>query len=326
LEKINLKDIKFYIGPVSKNVVDTIVDFSLRENYKIGIIASRRQIDWNGGYANNWDTKTFRDYLSDKKKNLIVERDHAGINQGRYDDDGVLSLFVDSSKFDIIHIDPWNYYKNNLEGGINETIANIKSVNALNKNCKFEIGTEESICYFDDIMLDTILNKLKNRLGDLFYNIVYCVIQSGTSLKGTKNTGKFDQNRLEKMLKVCDKYGILTKEHNGDYLNVEDIKTRFNAGLSAINIAPEFGVFETDILLENMTEKEKNRFFNICYESNKWRKWVDSDFDPLSNKIELIRICGHYQFSNPKFLEMKINLDDIIKKQLYLKLKKLSEL
>ena len=322
---MNLENVKFYIGPVSKNIVDTIIDFSIKENYKIGIIASRRQIDWNGGYVNNWKTETFIEYLIDRK-NMIIERDHGGIAQGNYHDNGTISFYVDAKRFDIIHIDPWNHYKNNLEGGINETIDNIKFINSINDNCLFEVGTEESICYFDDIKLDFMLDKLKNKLGELFNKIVYCAIQSGTNLKGIKNTGTFDQNRLKKMLNVCDKYGLLSKEHNGDYLNLNDIKTRFDIGLSAMNIAPEFGVFETNILLENMTEEQKDKFFNICYESNKWRKWVDLDFDPFNNKIELIRICGHYQFSNPKFLEMNINLDNIIKNKLYLKLKKLSEL
>lgn len=323
---MNLENVKFYIGPVSKNIVDTLINFSINEDYKIGIIASRRQIDWDGGYVNNWNTQTFIDYLSDKRKNLVIERDHSGISQGEYNDDGATSLFVDANKFDIIHLDPWIYYKNDFEGGLNEIIDNIKSINRVNEKCLFEVGTEESICYFDENKLDNMLSYLKNNLGDLFNKIVYCVIQSGTALKNTQNIGEFNENRLEKMIDVCHNYGLLTKEHNGDYLTPEDIKKRFDIGLSAINIAPEFGVYETEILLENMTKEQKDSFFNICYESNKWCKWVNSDFDPFSNKIELMRICGHYQFSNPKFLDLNININTIIKEKLYLKLKKLTKL
>lgn len=322
----DLKNIKFYIGPVSKNVIDTIVDFSIKENYNLGIVASRRQIDWDGGYVNNWNTKSFIDYLSDKRKNLIIERDHSGANQGKYIDNGTTSLFVDGPKFDIIHLDPWIKYNNDFNGGLEEIVNNINSITTLNQNCLFEVGTEESILYFDENMLDNMLSYLKNNLGEKFKKIVYCVIQSGTALKGTKNIGKFDKNRLIKMIDICNKYNILSKEHNGDYLNSEEIKERFKLGLSAINIAPEFGVYETEIILENITDEQKDTFFKICHESNKWCKWVDSNFDPFKNKIELIKICGHYQFSTPEFLEMNIKLDNIIKEKLYQKIKKLTNL
>lgn len=314
------QDIKFFIGPMSKNIVDTIVDFSIKENYKFGIILSRRQIDWDGGYVNNWTTDSFVDYLSKNRQNLIIERDHGGIGQGRYSDNGAISFSVDAINFDIIHIDPWKKYKD-FQQSLDETVDNIKFINRINPNCLFEVGTEESIYHFDDIMLNDMLLYFKDKLGDLFYKIKYCVIQSGTALKGIKNTGHFDSYRLKRMIKVCESHGVLSKEHNGDYLKLKDIKKRFEYGLSAINIAPEFGVIETDILLDNMTEEQKNTFFNICYNSNKWCKWVDDNFDPYGNKIELMRICGHYQLSQPEFINMNINIDDQIKDKLYTKLK-----
>jgi hypothetical protein len=128
------------------------------------------------------------------------------------------------------------------------------------------------------------------------------------------------------MLNICNKYNILSKEHNGDYLTPEQIKIRFDIGLSAINIAPEFGVYETDILLEYMTDKQKDIFFRICYLSNKWEKWVNKKFNPMKNKIELMRICGHYNYSNLEFIHMNLNIDNIIKERLYKKLKILNEI
>ena len=324
---MKLDDVKFFIGPMSKNITDTIIDFSITENYKIGIIPSRRQIDWNSGYVNNWTTESFINYLSYYRKNLIVERDHGGIGQGSNYDNGTISYYIDSDKFDIIHIDPWHNYGHANQRALDETIDNIKFINKINPNCLFEIGTEESIKYMSYSEIDNILSYLKNKLGNLFYKIVYCVIQSGTGIIGTKNFGTFDLERLKNMVNVCNKYGVLSKEHNGDYLNSEEIKIRFDNGLSAINIAPEFGVFETDILLEYMTDDQKETFYNICYKSNKWVKWIDyDDIDPLENKTELTRICGHYQFSDPEFINMNINIDSIIKERIYEKLKKMTEI
>jgi hypothetical protein len=275
--------------------------------------------------VNNWTTETFKNYLNNNK-NLIIERDHGGIGQGENYDNGILSFYNDANYFYMIHVDPWKIYKNNYEKGIQETVDIIKFITEINPNCLFEVGTEESICYFSEEQLYNFLFSLKEKLGQLFNNIAYCVIQSGTKLQGTKNIGKFDSNRLKNMVKICEEFGILSKEHNGDYLKLEDIKYRFDLGLSAINIAPEFGVFETDIILENINDEQKERFFNICYNSKKWEKWVNNDFDPYKNKTELIRICGHYQFSTKKFKELNLDLDNIIKEKLYNKLKIISEL
>jgi len=332
---MDLKDVKIFIGPVSKNIVDTVIDLIIKEDYKIGLIPSRRQIDWNGGYVNNWNTKTFSQYILDhlpyeKLDNIIIERDHGGIGQGINSDNGTISYYKDALNFpksttNIIHVDPWKYY-NNFRNSINETIENIKFINMINPYCFFEVGTEESIYQFDESMLNNMLKTLKIELGKTFDKIKYCVIQSGTGLKETKNVGEFDLNRLKNMIKICNNYGILSKEHNGDYLTLDDIKLKFDNGLSAINIAPEFGVYETEILLENMKDYQIDKFFNICYNSNKWCKWVDEDFNPDENRIELMRICGHYQFSDKNFLKMKLNLDNLIKEKLYIKIKNMCEL
>jgi len=93
-------------------------------------------------------------------------------------------------------------------------------------------------------------------------------------------------------------------------------------GLDSINIAPEFGQLETLCYLEEMGE-DIDEYYNICYESKRWEKWVDETFIPEDNKKELIKICGHYVFSDKKFLEIKPNIDDKIKSVITNKLKEL---
>ena len=132
------------------------------------------------------------------------------------------------------------------------------------------------------------------------------------------------------MINIVQKYNILTKEHNGDYMDKNIMVDRFNTGLSSINIAPEIGVFETKIIMKNFDDEQNNKFYEICLYSNKWVKWVGPDFIPNENKKQLVEICGHYQFSINNFLEIKNelnnsssvnNLDTKIKKELnyYLK-------
>lgn len=289
-----MKDIKFYIGPMTKNVVDAVINYCEYNDYKMGLIPSRRQIDWDNGYV-GWNTKDFVKYVKSRTNNVIIERDHSGIGQGYDYDNGVMSQYSDAiNGVDIIHIDPWKVYKKH-EDGLRETIDNITFINKVNDKCLFEVGTEESIRRFETGEFERFLYHLKLELGSLFDKIKYGVIQSGTGLLGTENIGTFNIDRCRDMSKICSDYGLLSKEHNGDYLTKEEIKIRFDNGLNAINIAPEFGVLETKIIMKHINDKEiYNKIYDICYKSDRWIKWVGDGFIPEDNKDKLIEICGHY--------------------------------
>ena len=131
------------------------------------------------------------------------------------------------------------------------------------------------------------------------------------------------------MIGVCKQFNVLSKEHNGDYIPVSVIHEKFDLGLDAINIAPEFGLIETQTYLDKIgfDEKTLDRFWQICYDSKKWVKWVNPGFDPYINKKELIKICGHYVLSDNKFLSrIKLNFPTINEKIKNNITKKLNEL
>jgi hypothetical protein len=90
------------------------------------------------------------------------------------------------------------------------------------------------------------------------------------------------------MINVSKKYNLISKEHNGDYISPIVIKEKFDLGLDCINIAPEFGYIQTCAILENLYDEKKVLFFDICYKSDKWKNWVKSDYDPFSNKEDLL--------------------------------------
>lgn len=327
---------KFYIGPMSKNIVDAIIEFSNDNNLPIGLIPSRRQIDYSGGYVNNWKTNLFHNYVRSKSSGVIIERDHSGPGQGQNYDDGYESLRWDCNNFNLIHIDPWKEYPD-YDSGLEETIRMIEYCHNINPNVEFEIGTEESIRPFYAMELENLLIDLEYELGkELFDKIKYVVIQCGTSLKGTNQTGTYDKHKLIEMINICKAYGKMSKEHNGDYQSIESINEKFSLGLDAINIAPEFGVIETQAYLDcinviNMvTGKSKffDEFYKICLESKRWEKWVNPGFDPEQNKAELIKICGHYVLSYPDFITNIKNglgyaIDDDVKNRVKNKLKEL---
>ena len=101
-----MKTREFFIGPMSKNVVDAVLLHNESSSNKIGFIPSRRQIDYNSGYVNNWTTETFSEYVGDK---AVIQRDHGGVGQGHKYDSGMRSFIHDAYFFDVVHIDPWKH-------------------------------------------------------------------------------------------------------------------------------------------------------------------------------------------------------------------------
>ena len=111
------------IGPMSLNCVDASIELSKEYNALMMLIASRRQIDseeFGGGYVNSWTTEQFAEYVvkHDKKKNIVIARDHGGPWQNDLEIKNKLNLekAMQSAKnsfqadidsgFHALHIDP----------------------------------------------------------------------------------------------------------------------------------------------------------------------------------------------------------------------------
>ena len=258
---------KYFFGVISKNQVDTIIEYSLKHtSIDICFIPSRRQIEYNGGYVNYWSTSEFTKYVKTRNPKIKIERDHSGPGQGVTIDDGFMSLSEDCKYFDIIHIDPWKAYPD-LNQGITWTITMINYCYNNNPNIEYEIGTEQDIRYFtvDDLEI-MILELKKQLLPEIFNKIKYCVIQCGNTLSNGKNNGLFDKQRLIEMIALTKKYNLIPKEHNGDWVDVDIIKQKNVCGLECINIAPEFGMIETRIILNKI--KSRNHLIYITQAFN----------------------------------------------------------
>ena len=312
---------KYYIGPMSKNVVDCIID----HNHAIGFIPSRRQIDFSSGYVNDWNTESFTKYVKDRNSSVLICRDHGGEKQGQVEDDGMESFYNDAQHFDLIHIDPFRV-ATDISTAAAITDNMIKKIWSKNQDIMYEVGTEEAIFKYQPEDLDRFLNYLYNSLPrNQFTKIKYAVVQSGTGLdlSTRTNTGNFNKRRLKTFIKVVKNYGLMSKEHNGDYLiDSFDVEVRFESGLDAINIAPEFGQIESEYYLEQCRKDNHifDRLYDICYNSGKWKKWV-SNINRIS-KDQLIMTSCHYVLSNPDFInEIKSQFPDsdrIIKKRISL--------
>ena len=97
------------------------------------------------------------------------------------------------------------------------------------------------------------------------------------------------------------------KEHNGDYLSNQSLSLHPKLGIHAANVAPEFGVAETrgfiEILKKNRKTKFLEEFYEISYNSKKWKKWLAPN--SKTNKIDKAIISGHYVFSDRNFKNLK---------------------
>jgi len=288
-----LDNTKLFFGPMSKNIVDAVIN----NGSYIGLIASRRQIDHAGGYVNNWTTRTFVEYVRSRTDKVLICRDHGGIGQGEIFDDGLWSLWEDIALMDIVHIDPWKVLE--FKPAVEYTVKVIEKGYEINPDCLYEVGTEQAIYDMNPHLFYHFISELKSKLGDKFKNIIFGVIQSGTSLKAGLNTGMYSEDRLQLMNNVCKRHWLKSKEHNGDYLPASLVKQKFNLGLDAINIAPEIANLETKHILEKISDK--NKWFDLVIKDGHWKKWFPSDFNPKENINLVLNVCGHYVLSRPDF-------------------------
>jgi hypothetical protein len=315
---------------MSQNVVDCVIKHG--QMHSIGLIPSRRQVDFSGGYVNGWNTEIFSSYVKKKNSSVLLCRDHGGAEQGQVSDDGNKSFETDAQYLDLIHIDPFRVSETIYQAA-EKTGNMIEKLFGINPNIMYEVGTEEAIFKYEPEHLNWMLGYLKIRLRvEQFNQIKYAVVQSGTrlDLATRTNTGNYNNTRLEKFIKVVKNFDLLSKEHNGDYLTDSfDVEVRFASGLDAINIAPEYGQIESEFYLE-MCKKDSSLFekmYEICYNSGKWKKWI-SDVSRVS-KSQIIMTCCHYILSDKSFINnIKShfpNADKLIQKRITSKLKLLNE-
>jgi len=154
------------------------------------------------------------------------------------------------------------------------------------------------------------------------------VAQTGTRVIENKNIGSLDfpdkriinqlpaEITLPKISKMFEKYGIFIKQHNTDYLSNDTLKWLPRLGIHAVNVAPEFGFVESleysKILKRYNLKKNLEKFYQIAYDSNKWKKWIENKNHTPEFKALL---CGHYIYSNEKFIESKREVEFFLKKR-----------
>lgn len=340
------------VGPMSKNCVDATIELANEYDVPLMLIASRRQVEClelGGGYANNWDTFSFADYVrkKDPQRTVMLARDHGGPWQHPKEsqlfsevedamESAKLSYLRDiEAGFQILHIDPvvsagggavsleWIMDK------VFELYAYCMDVaRTLGREIIIELGTEEQQeePLDDPRNLATLLDGVIEFCDRNNYpRPAFMVVQTGTKVMARRNIGVFpthaeeipaylERNRIQELVRICEARQVMLKQHNTDYLPDESLRFHPQVGIHAVNVAPEFGVAETLELLrllelENMHD-EIATFIRVCVDSGKWEKWMISGED-VSDREKAI-ICGHYVFMDERTLVIKDALNQRI--------------
>lgn len=313
-------------GPMSKEVIQALSLYA--EIYKSThmLIASRNQIecsDFGGGYVNNWTTEGYatvvRSYDPDKR--LLLCRDHAGpyMHDGekhmtyRETMDRVKhSIEVDvASGFDLIHIDtsrapdPYAAAKELFEHTVK-----------LNDKIKFEFGTEENVGVAASV--ETFRHDIA--FAKQFCQPTFVVAQTGSLVKKVQQVGTFDDARVMQMAAIAESEGVLLKEHNADYISRRDVMKRKLAGVGATNVAPQLGVLQTVVTLQNASNipelrTELNDFRMRVLKGDKWKKW---EYGPDMTPQEKIWSSGHYYFMTPEYRALVEGIHTYIGSDVYM--------
>ncbi len=302
---------KLGVGPMSEEIIDAVFNYSEKHSEPLMLIASKNQIDWNGGYVNNWTTREYMNFVKLMRSRysqakVYICRDHCGPGfKGKDLDDTYQTIDEDlENGFDLIHVD-FCHYHGGKEEIIKESKKAIEYIKSKKTKTLIEIGTDENTgAFLEDV---SAIEKEINQLIESA-KIDFFVCQTGSLIKEVNQVGDFNSDFLKKIRAIADKYHILLKEHNADYLNVDNIKKRKGL-IDAVNVAPQFGVIQTQLTIQKclLYGIDFSEFIEGAYKSQRWQKWLNNN--TKDNKFLCSMIAGHYIFASDAYKKIceKIN-------------------
>lgn len=342
------------VGPVSEVVVKATFQACKQRACPAIFIASRNQVDLrslgHGYLMGGIDQRTFVELLARLQKQVGYEgpvyicRDHGGPWQRdaeldeRYPIARAMEIARESFRADIeagfnyLHIDPtkcpfpctqedlcdWTV---ELERFCEETRR------ALGRSpIDYEVGTEDirgGLTAKD--AFESFLEQLTGRLVEQGLPLPTCVVgQTGTLCRTDRNVGHFDRVQTGELVTIAAKYGVGFKEHNGDYLSAASCRIHPDIGVTGMNVAPEFGLVETDACLTLadlemklvregwLAKRDASHLRELLLErtftNGPWMKWMTNELRQLPRKrvaedqalrLLITRVCGHYVYNDP---------------------------
>lgn len=246
---------KLCVGATSRLVVEETAKLKIPQ-----IVASRRQVDEHGGYIGMTPAELVEvaHRLSDGETKVI--RDHGGpFQNGDPNDDWVRAFDIDvEAGFDGLHIDVIKLPREEQQAELRRLIERYAdNVNTI------EVGGERDEQGWLQLLVDTAL------AADLVPD--YAVLDLGGHAWADRQQGMF--RSVEWVAGVTERYhrhGIKTKAHNADWYGGMH---KYDDVLDSFNVAPEFGVIETDAWLRALPFDRMQKLLNEAYASNRWTRW-----------------------------------------------------
>ncbi|MFG1675417.1 hypothetical protein [Micromonospora sp. NPDC049282] len=332
------------IGVTSRNAVDATIASAARHRQRLMLIASRAQIDgpeFGGGYVEGWTSEDLVEYVRsrDAPGRVTVCRDHGGPWQhvaesaaGPDESEAMASSLRSFQRdiaagFEVLHIDTSRDHHPPAARG-----AAVRRLVTLYQQCHefarsrgrtvhFEVGVEEQSTAVGDVSgFRAVLTELTDRLTALSLpRPLFAVAQTGTRVVETENRGALvDDPRavgqaIRGLAEVCRQAGVGLKAHNVDYLRDAALRTMLDNGVTALNVAPEFGVTETRAYLDLLDilglTRQREAFLELAYGSGAWRKWLGSP--SAADDLQRAVLAGHYVFGTDRFRELKAEVESV---------------
>lgn len=334
------------VGPMSDQLLRAALELAQEKKFPLILIASRNQVDsdrFGGGYVCGFDQKRFIERTQRIAEEIGFDglcyfcRDHGGpwqrdaersarLPEAEAMEIGLQSYFDDAKAgFDLLHIDPTKDPHCSgvvpLETVLARTITLIEKIEAERKKqgwkeLAYEVGTEETMGgLIEPSAFEWFIRELMQKLREKNLPApLFVVGQTGTLTRLTSNVGHYDTPTATKLSEITEKYGTGLKEHNGDYLVNKILLEHPVIGLAAMNVAPEFGLVETQALLEFseiedkfVSEKKRSDIRKIlalhAVKGERWRKWMmgekrNASVEEIMKNEEdvalITSMCGHY--------------------------------
>jgi hypothetical protein len=353
LEEKNIRCTMLGIGPMSDNLIEAAFLLADKKKFPLMFIASRNQVDadeFGGGYVCSWNQDTFAHAIRQIAKKCKFDglyylcRDHGGPWQRDKERSDKLPtaeamalakrsfLYDLKAGFDLLHVDPTKIPV--IDGIVpmnlvlDYTIELIEYCEEQRKilglpSVSYEVGTEETNGGITSLeAYNTFINTLVDRLKARNLPLpVYIVGNTGTLTRLTGNVGTYNAGQAMALSKAARNHGVGLKEHNGDYLSDYLLGIHPYIGVSAANVAPEYGYVETktyrilsqmercfyDMGLIDTVSDFSELFSNASINCQRWRKWMTGGRDTYTleqvkqdPEIEnlIVNISGHYTFND----------------------------
>ncbi len=343
------------VGPVSELVVRAAFEAFCAYDAPAIFIASRNQVDLeelgHGYLMGGSDQRSFVALLRDRAKEagfsgpLYICRDHGGPWQrndeldGKYRPERAMAVAEKSLQADIeagfnyLHLDPTKCpFPHADQDIVVWTVSLLRYCESLRKRKRlppidYEVGTEDiQGGLTSPKAFESFIRSLLARLeSEGLAKPTTIVGQTGTLARMDGNYGHFDSDGTRTLAAIAERYGIGLKEHNGDYLSAASCRIHPEIGVTGMNVAPEFGLVESEACLELARQEWKLRqegwlgageysgFAELLRERTfaqaPWSKWLTEDLMDVPHEVieqdglvreRITHVCGHYVSGDPE--------------------------